>query len=459
MKTNTIIASAACLSVLIPSHANAGHSNKYNSKPNIIVINCDDMGYGDLSCFGNPTTKTPNLDRMALEGQKWSSFYAGSPVSSPSRACLLTGRLGVRNGMYGDKRGVLFPDSPHGMPKEEYTIAQLLKSAGYSTACIGKWHLGHHDEDMPLQHGFDYFFGFPFSNDMSRKEQMKLGWLDYPYDYLVYEQDKIIDKEIDQTTLTKMVTDVAVRYIRNSDRKPFFMYLAHPMPHFPVYSSEEFQGESDGGRYGDTIEELDWSVGEILKTLSAVGKEQNTLVIFTSDNGPWLKYKEQAGSSGPLKDGKNSHYEGGFRVPCIMWGSMVKPGHVTQMGSNLDFLPTFCEMAGVQLPSDRVFDGISLTEVMHNPSAQSPRQEFYYYRGSLLYAVRVGNYKLHLMDKSAYGRDKLVIYDKPYLYDLSSDPGEHYNVADEHPDIVDMIMSVIKEHKSNITIVDSIFDL
>lgn len=339
------------------------------TKPNIIIINCDDMGYGDLSCFGSPTTKTPNLDKMALEGQKWSSFYVSASVSSPSRAGLLTGRLGVRTGMYGDKKGVLFPDSPGGMPAEEQTIPELLKQAGYTTACIGKWHLGHLPQYMPLQHGFDYFYGMPFSNDMSRKEQMKLGNKNYPYELVVYEQEKEVEREPDQTQLTKRLTEVATRYIRSHQKHPFFLYLAHPMPHFPVYASSRFQGTSDRGEYGDAIEELDWSVGEILQTLRQLGLDQNTWVVFTSDNGPWLPYKQAGGSAGPLRDGKNSHCEGGFRVPCIMWGGMVKPGHITQMGSTLDLLPTCCEMAGIDLPAGVELDGVSLLNVLQDSGA------------------------------------------------------------------------------------------
>ena len=428
-------------------------------KPNIIIINCDDMGYGDLSCFGNPTTKTPNLDKMAVEGQKWSSFYVSASVSSPSRAGLLTGRLGVRTGMYGDKRGVLFPNSPGGLPAEEITIAELLKQGGYQTACIGKWHLGHLPQYMPLQHGFDYFYGIPFSNDMSRKEQQKVGNKNYPYELIVYEQDKEIEREPDQTQLTKRLTEVAVRYIREHKNNPFFLYLAHPMPHFPVYASERYQGVSDRGRYGDTIEELDWSVGEILETLRKNGLDENTLVVFTSDNGPWLSYKAQGGSAGPLKDGKNSHCEGGFRVPCIVWGGMVKPGHVTQMGSTLDLLPTCCEMAGVDLPASVILDGVSLLNVLRDSKARSKRDTFFFYRGSRLYAVRKGNYKLHYMNKSAYGNDKVVVYEHPKLYDLGTDTAEKFDIAEKHPQIVRELDRLAKEHQASFSIASSIFDL
>ena len=428
-----------------------------SKKPNIIVINCDDMGYGDLSCFGNPTIKTPNLDRMALEGQKWTSFYVSASVSSPSRAGLLTGRLGVRTGMYGDRNSVLFPNSPGGLPAEEWTIAELLKQAGYHTACIGKWHLGCLPEYMPLRHGFDYFYGFPYSNDMSRREQIKMGNEKYPYEYILYEQEREIMREPEQYNLTQLVTQAAVRYIGSHADTPFFLYLAHPMPHVPVYASMDFQGKSARGRYGDTIEELDWSVGQILWTLKEKGLDGNTLVIFTSDNGPWLSFKQSGGSAGPLKDGKSSAFEGGFRVPCIMWGAMVQPGQITDMASTLDLLPTFCEMAGIALPSDRVYDGVSLLNVLNDRSV-CKRDVFYFYRGSDLYAIRKGNYKAHFLYKSAYGSDEKVIYEKPVLYDLGSDPGEMYNIADQHPDIVAELTRLADAHKASFTIAESIFD-
>lgn len=432
---------------------NAFAKPKKNVKPNIIVINCDDMGYGDLSCFGNPTTKTPNLDRMALEGQKWSSFYVSSSVSSPSRAGLLTGRLGVRTGMYGDRREVLFPDSPEGLPSQEYTIAELLKQAGYQTGCIGKWHLGHRPESMPLHHGFDYFYGYPYSNDMSKRERGS----NYPYEYMLYEQEKVIEREPNQHELTQQVTNAAVRFIQSKGNQPFFLYVAHPMPHFPVYASSDFENKSARGKYGDAIEELDWSTGHILETLKQRGLDKNTLVIFTSDNGPWLMYHQLGGSAGPLKDGKNSSFEGGFRVPCIMWGAMVKPGLVTDMGSTLDLLPTFCEMAGVSLPSDRIYDGVSLLNVITNKSA-SRRDSYYFYRGSELYAVRKGNYKAHFSYRPAYGPGEKVVYETPVLYDLGSDPEELYNVADKYPDIVKELTEMADSYKSSFTLAESIFD-
>lgn len=426
-------------------------------KPNIVVINCDDLGYGDLGCFGNPTIKTPNLDRMAVEGQKWSSFYVSASVSSPSRAGLLTGRLGVRTGMYGDRERVLFPDSPEGVPAGEWTIAGLLKKAGYTTGCIGKWHLGHLPESMPLRHGFDYFYGYPYSNDMSRTEQIKAGNASYPYQYMLYEGDNVLEVEPEQTELTGQVTGAAVRFIASNADSPFFLYVAHPMPHIPIYASAGYAGRSARGRYGDTVEELDWSVGQIFLALEKAGVDGNTLVIFTSDNGPWLIFKQEGGSAGPLKDGKGSTCEGGFRVPCIMWGSMVEPGQITDMGSTMDLLPTFCEMAGVSLPTDRVYDGVSLVNVLTDKSP-SRREVFYFYRGSDLYAMRDGKYKVHFLHKPAYGRDEMFAHERPLLYDLGEDPGELYDISEEHPGIVAKITALALEHKASFTPAASIFD-
>ena len=428
-----------------------------DTKTNIIVINCDDMGYGDLSCFGNPSIKTPHLDRMAQEGQKWTSFYVSASVSSPSRAGLLTGRLGVRTGMYGNDKRVLFPDSPGGLPSEEITIPELLKQAGYHTACIGKWHLGHLPQYMPLQHGFDYFYGYPYSNDMSRAENAKRGNKKYPYEYMLYEQDKVIEHEPDQHYLTQQVTQAAVRYIQSHADHPFFLYVAHPMPHIPVYAADDFQGKSARGKYGDAIEELDWSTGSILQALQQTGLADNTLVIFTSDNGPWLSYRQEGGSAGSLKDGKASMFEGGFRVPCIMWGKMVNSGIITDMGSTLDLLPTCCELAGVELPSDRIYDGVSLLNVIRDKSA-SKRDVFYFYRGNDLYAVRKGKYKVHFSYKSAYGNDAKVVYKNPVLYNVEEDPGELFNIASRHQDIVKELTTLAEAHKKSFVPAESIFD-
>jgi len=435
-------------------------SEKYNkeNRPNFVIIYCDDLGYGDLACFGHPTIKTPNLDKMAIEGQKWTSFYVSASVCSPSRAGLLTGRLGVRTGMFGNKFRVLFPNSPEGLPQSEITIAKELHKKNYITACIGKWHLGHHFESMPIQNGFDYFYGAPFSNDMSKKEQAKIGNKKYPYEYLIYDQNTVVAKDPDQTQLTSMFTQKAISFIQENKRNPFFLYLAHPMPHFPVYSSNAFQGKSARGPYGDTVEEIDWSVGQILKTLEENNLEKNTLVIFTSDNGPWLIKKELGGSAGLLREGKGSICEGGFRVPCIMWGGMVKPGQITDMGSTLDLFPTFCDMADIKMPEDRQYDGVSLKNVITQKTL-TKRKMFYYYRGNDLYAIRKGAYKIFFAYKPAYGKTPKIVYKNPCLYNLEHDPEARYDIAYKYPELVKELVAYKIKYLKNTVSKASIFDI
>lgn len=431
---------------------------KEDSKPNIIIIFCDDLGYGDLACFGHPTIKTPYLDQLAAEGQKWSSFYVSASVSSPSRAGLLTGRLGVRTGLYGNRIRVLYPKSKLGIPDEELTIAEILKDNGYATGCVGKWHLGHKSEGMPLAHGFDYFYGAPFSNDMSRKEQALDGNPNYPYDYIIYEQDEIVERELDQTTLTKKVNDKAIAFIEDNIDKPFFLYLAHPMPHWPVYAAEEFQGRSARGPYGDCIEELDYRVGEIIQTLERNGLDDNTLVVFTSDNGPWLTYKSLGGSAGPLSEGKAAIMEGGFRVPCIMWGDMVKPAHITDMGSTLDLLPTICDIADIEVPNDREYDGVSLKNVLEERTA-SNRDEVFYFRNDFLYAMRKGDYKILFAYKTGYGRDPREEFEIPRLYNIAQDPEERYEISAENPEIVKELTEYAEAYKASLDIKSPLFDV
>lgn len=428
-------------------------------KTNFIIINCDDLGYGDLGCYGHPTIKTPYLDQMACDGQKWTSFYVSAAVSSPSRAGLLTGRLGVRTGMYGDKRDVLFPDSPKGLPQSEYTIATLLKDAGYSTACVGKWHVGHKEESMPWSHGFDLYYGIPYSNDMSTREQLAVYKNpNYKYDLPFYDQSEIIEYEPDQTQLTKRLTEYTISYINKTKNEPFFLYLAHPMPHIPLYASEAFQGKSLRGKYGDAVEEIDWGIGQILQALYDNGIEDNTLVIFTSDNGPWLTFDLDGGSAGLLKDGKASTYEGGHRVPCIIWGSIVKSAIITDMGSSLDLLPTLCDIAGVRLPQDRVYDGVSLLNTLTN-NEQVSRDIFPFFRGSELYAFRKGRYKIHFISRATYGSQDKTYHVIPHLYDIENDPGEQYNISFKYPTIVEELKLEAEKFLSKIQIQQSIFDL
>ena len=327
-------------------------------RPNFVIILCDDMGYGDLSCYGNPTIQTPNIDRMAGEGMKLTQFYVGAAISTPSRSALLTGRLPVRNGMYGDRKGVLFPDSKAGLGQDEITIAKVLRQNGYATGCVGKWHLGAFSPYLPTDHGFDYYFGIPYSNDMSPAQNRGPHARNYPPTPLILG-DKKIEDEPDQGELTRRYTEKAVEFIHEHAKEPFFLYFAHTFPHIPLYTNARFEGTSKRGLYGDVVEEIDWSVGEVLKALREHGLDDNTFVIFTSDNGPWLTERENGGSAGPLKDGKGTWWEGGFRVPAICWmPGKIAPAINDEMMATMDLYPTFLAMAGIERPEGVVLDGV-----------------------------------------------------------------------------------------------------
>lgn len=434
-------------------------------KPNFIFIFTDDLGYGDLSSFGHPTIKTPNIDRMVHEGQKWTNFYVAANVCSPSRGSILTGRLPVRTGIYGVERWVLFPDSKGGIPQEEITVAELLKEAGYSTAAIGKWHLGHLPEYLPMNHGFDYYYGIPYSNDMD--------WVggNIPYqDYFIdpdYENfnvplmrnEKIIERPANQHTITKRYTEEAVRYIHENKEEPFFIHFAHNFPHVPLFASSDFEGKSARGLYGDVVEEIDWSVGEIINAVIENNLENNTYIIFTSDNGPWLTFGEQGGSSGLLYGGKGTSYEGGMRVPTAVWGGNIKPAIIDKIGSTLDILPTFCQLANVELPSDRIYDGYDLSGIWENREV-NPRREMFYYHTDQLFAVRRGDYKMYLMKNNPEGYpERLSELDEPMLYNLVKDPSERFDVSDKHPKVIQEIRDLIDQHNSEMEIKQPIFDL
>lgn len=447
-------------SVMFSNQTILAVENENGQATNFVIIFADDMGYGDMGTFGHPTIQTPNLDRLAYEGQKWTNFYVAAPVCTPSRAGLMTGRLPIRSGMCSEKRRVLFPDSNGGLPENEITIASALKKAGYSTACIGKWHLGHHSQYLPTSHGFDFYFGIPYSNDMDRVEEgdyMEINTnpkIDY-FNVPLMRNDEIVERPADQRTITKRYTQEAVKFIQQNKKKPFFVYLAHSMPHIPLFRSKDFENISLRGIYGDVIQELDWSVGQIVKAIEDSGLDKNTIVVFTSDNGPWLVFREQGGSAGLLRGGKGGTYEGGMREPTIFWSpGKIKPGVVAELGTTMDLLPTFAKLADVQLPSDRVYDGYDIFPVLSG-TGKSKRDVVFYYRGTEVFAVRKGAYKAHFITQPEYGSNVKTVQDPPLLYNLNVDPSEKYNIAEEHPDIIQEIKQVLAEHHKTVVAVEN----
>lgn len=431
-----------------------------DTRPNFIVIFNDDMGYGDIGAFGNPSIRTPNLDNMSSQGQRWTNFYAASPVSTPSRAALLTGRLPIRSGMSSEKRRVLFPDSNGGLPPSEITIAKLLHENGYRTAAVGKWHLGHKSPFLPTDHGFESFYGLPYSNDMDKIDPTDTYTLTEQENYKAYNvplmrNDKIIERPVDQRTITKRYTEETVKLIKEFKDEPFFIYLAHSMPHIPLFRSEEFKGRSAGGIYGDVIEEIDWSVGKVLETVKNEGLADNTLVIFTSDNGPWLTFKTHGGSAGLLRGGKGGTFEGGMREPTVFWWpGKISPGVVMEMATTMDILPTFCSLANVKIPTDRIYDGYDITPVIFG-TGPNPRNTVLYYRDTDIFAIRKGSYKVHFMTQSEYGPDQRVIHEPPLLYNIMIDPSEKHDIAKENPEIIQEMKKLLEDHKSTLIPVEN----
>ena len=431
--------------------------------PNIVVIFCDDLGYGDLSCFGHPTIKTPNLDRMAAEGVRLTQFYSASPVCTPSRAALMTGRLPVRSGMCSDKRRVLFPDSGGGIPASEVTLAEGLKRQGYQTACVGKWHLGHLPQFLPTNNGFDLYFGIPYSNDMDRVNDAPKGrdsFWDPKVEYWnvpLMRDLEIVERPADQTTITRRYTEEAVSFIRKNKDGKFFLYLPHSLPHVPLFRSKEFEGKSLRGLYGDVIEEIDWSVGQILQTLRDLKLDQNTIVWFTSDNGPWLTFNDHGGSAGLLREGKGTTWDGGMREPGLCWWPGTIPaGQVSaELGTTMDIYSTSLALAGATLEQDRVVDGFDLTEMLQGKTG-SPREIVYYYRGTKLMALRKGAWKAHFMTQESYtGNNRLNEHDPPVLYNLEVDPSENWDVAGQHPEIIAEIKAAAEAHQATVVSVPS----
>lgn len=456
------------------AHGAVEKPNKENKQPNFIVIFADDLGYGDLGTFGHPSIKTPTLDKMAAEGQKWTNFYVGASVSTPSRAAILTGRLPIRSGMCSDNRRVLFPDSNGGLPQSEITIAKALKSNGYTTAAIGKWHLGHKPPHLPTNHGFDSYFGIPYSNDMDKIEETDHFSLAenerfQAYNVPLMRNEEIVERPTDQRTITKRYTEEAVTKIKEMSDAPFFIYLAHSLPHIPLFRSEEFKDTSLAGIYGDVIEEIDWSVKQIIEALEEEGIAENTLVVFTSDNGPWHIFKSHGGLSGPLRGAKGGTFEGGMREPTIFWWSgKLKPGVVMELGTTMDLLPTFCELSGTDIQKDRVYDGYDISPLLLG-TGKGQRELVFYYRGEQVFAVRKGAYKAHFIIQNEYGTETAhpitqptieikntpTVLEQPLLYNLNVDPGEKYNIAAEHPDIIAAIRADLKKHVDGVEHVEN----
>jgi arylsulfatase A-like enzyme len=425
-------------------------------QPNIVIIYADDLGYGDLGCYGHPSIRTPHLDRMAAEGMRFTEFYSAAEVCTPSRTALLTGRYPIRSGMCHDQFRVLRNNSIGGLPAQEITIAEMLKPAGYSTAIIGKWHLGHLPEHLPLQHGFDSYFGMPYSNDMRPAPDAPQDRAKFFAEQTEFWQTQLIrgaevaEERPDQRQLTKRYTEEAISFIKSSKSKPFFLYMAHNFPHVPLFASAEFRGRSLAGIYGDVVEELDWSVGQILQTLRDEGLAQQTLVVFSSDNGPWLIFDSHGGSAGMLRDGKGSTREGGMRVPGLMWWpGKIPAGRVQhEMGLTMDLLPTIAAITGTSLP-DTQLDGMDIRPLLFG-TGDVQRGAFMYYRGSTLYACRLGPWKAHFLTRPGYNTPKPDAHDPPLLFELRVDPGEKWNVAAQHPEVIEQIRRAVAEHQSGV---------
>ena len=408
------------------------------------------MGYGDIGVFGNPTISTPNLDKMAFEGQKWTQFYSAASVCTPSRAALLTGRLPVRSGMASSKNPVLFPNSLSGLPQSEFTLAEKLKERDYKTAIVGKWHLGHKKKYLPLNHGFDYYYGIPYSNDMDKINNNNY-WSEYErkslnsnsYNVPLIENYEIIERPVDQTTITSRYVDKTIKLINEYKDDSFFIFLSHNLPHIPLYASKEFLGNSKRGLYGDVIEEIDHGVGLILKELKNLKIDKKTIVVFTSDNGPWLVYKSHSGSAGLLRNGKGTTWEGGVRVPTIFWGSNIKPGVINDIGSTLDIYTTFLSLSNIELQDDMIIDGLDLSKTLFYQK-KSPREKMFFYKGDELFAVRLNNLKLHF--KTTDWFKKPVSHNPPLLFDLDKDPSEKYDIYQKNEDKINEILKLVEKH-------------
>jgi len=432
-----------------------------NRPPNIVLIFTDDQGYQDLSCYGSPTINTPNIDQMAKEGARFTNFYVSQPVCSASRASLLTGCYANRIGI----SGAFMPNVGRGLNPDEETIAEILKPLGYATAIYGKWHLGSEPELLPTKQGFDDYFGILYSNDMWPLHPWQGTVFNFPALPLM-ENETVIDTLEDQSQTTTQYTERAVNFIKKNKNQPFFLYVPHSMPHVPLYVSDKFKGKSAGGLYGDVIEEIDWSTGEILKTLKENNLDENTLVIFTSDNGPWLSYGGHSGVALPLREGKGTALEGGVRVPCVMrWPSKIPAGQtIANPAMTIDILPTIAKFTGTKLPTKKI-DGKDISHLMEGKTTNKPHHDayYFYYKQNELHAILSGDgrWKLYLPHqyRSLNGRvgtnDGLPIdYEQnkigTELYDLENDVSETMDVADKNPEIVDQLLEYAEKARQEL---------
>jgi len=434
----------------------------FDNRPNIIVVFADDLGYGDLSCYGQKRYSTPNIDSIATNGVRFTDFHSSQPVCSASRASLLTGCYANRIGIHG----ALGPAAKNGIHDDEVLLSEMLKSQGYKTCAVGKWHLGHHQKFLPLQHGFDRYLGLPYSNDMwPHGPVVKPGT--FPELPLIRDNE-IIDSDVDaqdQSKLTKQYSDFAIEFLENSKDDPFFLYFAHSFPHVPLYAGEEFKGKSKAGIYGDVIEEFDAVVGRILNFLKHNNLERNTLVIFSSDNGPWLTYGDHAGTAGPLREGKGTVYEGGTRVPMLaQWPGQIPAGSVQDATAmTIDVLPTIARIINAPLPSQAI-DGLDIFDLMcSKPGAKCPHEVFYhYFRQGELQAIRSGPWKLmlphdvncivpdQLGGQGKPGKSQMRKITEPELYHLGNDLGETTNLASQKPEVLKSLLELADQGRKEL---------
>ena len=457
MKKKAVIIIGILLLIILVSEIPLSAQKAGSRSPNIILVLMDDMGYGDLSVTGATQYKTPHIDQMAQNGIRFTQFYSPQAVCGASRAGILTGCYPNRLGISGAPG----PNATTGLNEQEETIAELLKKKGYATAAYGKWHLGHLPPFLPIHHGFDEYFGIPYSNDMWPNHPIDKSYPPLP----LIEGDKTIAYNPDQTQFTTQFTNRALQFIDKHAGQPFFIYLAHPMPHVPLAVSDKFKGKSQQGLFGDVMMEIDWSIGQIMSQLRKKGLEENTMVIVTSDNGPWINYGNHAGSTGGLREGKGGSFEGGQRVPCLMqWKGKIKGGIIcNQLSAGIDILPTIAAAAGAQLPVHDI-DGVNLWPLLKQEPDANPRKSFlYYYRRNDLEAITNGAYKLvfphpyRTYEKNIPGENGVpgpVIEFYPLkdtlLYDLRRDPGERYNVIRQYPDVLAQLLKMADSARADL---------